>query len=75
MCRWPKMLTVLSYAEKLIEAFNFEEEKWFVLTEKPGKHKFLKERRFYIPQFVRMSLYLFVCMTVCLSVCHKLRVF
>ena len=30
-------MAVLPYAEKLIEAFDFEQEKWFVLTEKPGK--------------------------------------
>ena len=34
--RWPKLLAALSYAEKLIECFDFEEENWFVLTEKPG---------------------------------------
>ncbi len=35
--RWPQLMAVLPYAEKLIEAFDFEQEKWFVLTEKPGK--------------------------------------
>ena len=35
--RWPKLLAALSYAEKLIECFDFEEESWFVLTEKPGR--------------------------------------
>ena len=33
-------MAVLPYAEKLIEAFDFEQEKWFVLTEKPGKSLF-----------------------------------
>lgn len=34
--RWPKLLAVLSYAEKLIECYDFESETWFVMTEKPG---------------------------------------
>jgi len=34
--RWPKLLAALSYAEKLIEVYDFEEEEWSVLTEKPG---------------------------------------
>jgi len=34
--RWPKMLAALSYAEKLIECFDFEEQTWSVITEKPG---------------------------------------
>ena len=34
--RWPKQIAALSYAEKLIECYDFESGKWFVLTEKPG---------------------------------------
>ena len=34
--RWPKMLAALSYAEKLVECYDFEEKTWIVLTEKPG---------------------------------------
>jgi len=34
--RWPKLLVALSYAEKLLEYYDFEEETWSVLTEKPG---------------------------------------
>ena len=34
--RWPKLMTALSYADKLIECFDFEEQKWFALTEKPS---------------------------------------
>ena len=34
--RWPKLLAALSYAESLIECFDFEEEQWIVMTEKPG---------------------------------------
>ena len=33
--RWPKLLAALSYADKMIECFDFEEQRWFVLTEKP----------------------------------------
>lgn len=33
--RWPKLLAVLSYAEKIIEYFDFQKENWSVLTEKP----------------------------------------
>ena len=32
------MLAALSYAEKLIECFDFEEQTWSVITEKPGGH-------------------------------------
>ena len=57
-------MAVLPYAEKLIEAFDFEQEKWFVLTEKPGKDisffysesrlssKYLVERRNLSPVFL-----------------------
>ena len=34
--RWPKLLAALSYAEKLIECYDFTEKNVFVLTEKPG---------------------------------------
>ena len=34
--RWPKLLAALSYAEKLIEYYDFETETWSVMTEKPG---------------------------------------
>ncbi|XP_023333600.1 kelch-like protein 3 [Eurytemora carolleeae] len=34
--RWPKLLAALSYAEKLIECYDFEEENSFIITEKPG---------------------------------------
>ena len=34
--RWPKLMTALSYADKLIECFDFEEQRWFALTEKPS---------------------------------------
>lgn len=35
--RWPKLLAALSYADKMIECFDFEEQRWFPLTEKPGQ--------------------------------------
>lgn len=34
--RWPRLLAALSYAEKLVECYDLEEEQWLVLTEKPG---------------------------------------
>ena len=34
--RWPQFLAALSYAEKLIEVYDFEACDWLVLTEKPG---------------------------------------
>ena len=34
--RWPQFLAALSYAEKLIEVYDFEACDWVVLTEKPG---------------------------------------
>lgn len=34
--RWPKLIAALSYAEKMIECYDFEEERWYLLTEKPG---------------------------------------
>ena len=34
--RWPQLLAAISYAEKLIECYDFEECDWAVLTEKPG---------------------------------------
>ena len=34
--RWPKLLTALCYADKLIECYDFEDKKWFLLTERPG---------------------------------------
>ena len=34
--RWPKLIAVLSYAEKLIECYDFEAEAWSIITEKPG---------------------------------------
>ncbi len=33
--RWPKMLTCLSYADKPVECFDFEESRWRLLTNKP----------------------------------------
>ena len=33
--RWPQILVALSYAEKTLEYYDFVEEKWDVLTEKP----------------------------------------
>ena len=33
--RWPKILVALSYAEKTLEYYDFQEKKWDVLTEKP----------------------------------------
>ena len=33
--RWPQILVALSYAEKTLEYYDFEKEKWDVLTEKP----------------------------------------
>ena len=33
--RWPQILVALSYAEKTLEFYDFVEEKWDVLTEKP----------------------------------------
>ena len=33
--RWPKMLAALSYADKIVEAFDFDDEKWIHLTSKP----------------------------------------
>ena len=37
--RWPQMLAALSYAEKLVECYDFETGDWVVMTEKPG-HSF-----------------------------------
>ena len=34
--RWPQFLAAISYAEKLIEVYDFEAGDWVVLTEKPG---------------------------------------
>ena len=34
--RWPKLLTGLCYADSLIECYDFEEKKWFLLTERPS---------------------------------------
>ena len=33
--RWPKLLAVLSYAEKTIEFYDFQKDHWAILTEKP----------------------------------------
>lgn len=38
--RWPKMLACLSYAEKIIECFDFETGRWILLTERPGSSSF-----------------------------------
>lgn len=34
--RWPKLLAALSYADKMIECYDFEEQQWMTLTEKPS---------------------------------------
>ena len=41
--RWPKLLTGLCYADSLIECYDFEENKWFLLTERPGGFSFGSE--------------------------------
>ncbi len=33
--RWPKLLVALAYADTIIEAYDFEAQKWITLTEKP----------------------------------------
>ncbi len=33
--RWPRMLAALSYADKPVECFDFEEQRWRLLTNKP----------------------------------------
>ena len=33
--RWPKMLACLSYAENIVECYDFESGKWILLTERP----------------------------------------
>ena len=34
--RWPKMIAALAYADTVIECFDFEMQRWQVLTMKPG---------------------------------------
>ena len=41
--RWPKLLTGLCYADSLIECYDFEEKKWFLLTERPGGYSYGSE--------------------------------
>ena len=46
--RWPKLLTGLCYADSLVESYDFEENKWFLLTERPGGYSYGSELC-YIP--------------------------
>ena len=41
--RWPKLLTGLCYADSLIECYDFEENKWFLLTERTGSYSYGSE--------------------------------
>jgi hypothetical protein len=34
--RWPKLLVAMAYADTIVEAYDFEAEKWVALTEKPS---------------------------------------
>ena len=34
-CRWPKLLVTVAYADTIVEAYDFEAERWVSLTEKP----------------------------------------
>ena len=41
--RWPKLLTGLCYADSLIECYDFEENRWFLLTERIGNYSYGSE--------------------------------
>ena len=34
--RWPKLLVTMAYADTIVEAYDFEAERWVSLTEKPS---------------------------------------
>ena len=41
--RWPKMLIGLCYADSLIECYDFEDNKWSLLTERIGGYSYGSE--------------------------------
>ena len=41
--RWPKMLIGLCYADSLIESYDFEDNKWTLLTERIGGYSYGSE--------------------------------